>query len=122
MFDLHLTEEQLKKVVEGSVFGAIDPARRDELVKAGIKHIMTPEARDAYSSRKPSSPLEDAFGYALAKLCNEIAYSVLDTPEIRAQLKALVAEAYEKLMGGSREDVLKKMVDNMSTALSSNKY
>ncbi|OHD22122.1 MAG: hypothetical protein A2Y38_10240 [Spirochaetes bacterium GWB1_59_5] len=118
MFDLHLTEEQLKKVVEGAVFGSIDPARRDELVKAGIQHIMTPVSAGSYSSKK-SSPLEDAFGYALSKLCNEVAYSVLDTPEIREQLKVLIAEAYEKMMGGSREDVLKRMVDNMSTALSS---
>ena len=111
MFNLSLTDEQLKEIVTGAVFGAIDPAKRDEMVQQGIRALLLPPNDDKY---KKTTLLQDAFAWSLEKVCREATTAAVNTPEVKVKVQALVTDAIMKLMA---EDDRTKTVDLITTAL-----
>lgn len=120
--DIKLDPESLKDVVSSAILKSIDDNKRDALIEAAIKHLLTPQGGSSYV--KAESPLQTAFNNAVSFVSQSIAREMLENDtSVRANIQALLQEAFMKVMSQNREKTVTTIADAIVKGLSSeNRY
>jgi hypothetical protein len=114
--DIKLDGPQVKEVVAAAVLQHLDQNKRDELVKAALAHLMTPQKRGTYG-RESSTPLEDAFKNACALAARERVVAMFkEGGSLREKLDSVVEESVKTAFEGDMRD---KLISNIAEAITS---
>jgi hypothetical protein len=114
--DLKLNPEQFEQLVSAVIVQQLAPESREEILKDAIAHLLTKQPDSPYSSRRVS-PLQEAFNQAIRTIAYQVANEWLKArPEVRQQVEALVAEAYQKAVTEGRAEIVDRIAVQMSRA------
>lgn len=125
MAQVNLNDEQLNTIVAKAVLDAITPEKREELIGNAVKHLLAgnPDGASSYGDQR--SRLQRAFDAAVGEVAMKVAREHVETSEIQAQCKALIAEAVDRVMGAgddAREKLVSDMAYKIRTALTGDRY
>lgn len=111
---IQFDQATLQALVGESIFKALTPESRDELLKNAIAAQF--EKPQGYNRQ---SPIQEAFNEACTRVARDIAQELLmgDTPEaasLRGKLREILIEGYEKATTGDKRQ---KLVDDLGSAM-----
>jgi len=119
--DIKLDPETLKDVVSAAILKSLDDTKKDAMIESAIKHLLTPQGGGTY--HKAESPLQTAFNTAVNLVAMQIAKETLENkPSVRANIEALLSEAFVKVMSENREKTVSTIADAITKGLSSSNY
>jgi hypothetical protein len=108
-------DDTLKALVVKAVFDSVPQAKREELLKAAIEKLLTPE-RDAYSKRE-KTPLQELFEQAVYGHAREVVSKMLaDDPKFKEQLEGVFRDACKKVFEEQREVTVTNMASAITNA------
>ena len=119
--NINLSDEQMTDLVAKSLMDAITPEKRDEILKASIVKLMTPD-NSSYGNKK--SVIQSAFDDAVGRTARQIIEADLSqNPEFQAKVKQLWSDVAEAMFNGERyQTVVKEMADAIVKGLSRDRY
>lgn len=108
----------MQAIVAAAILQQVGPEKRDELMTAAIKHLMTPGESRGYGYAPPRSPLQQAFEEAVRHSADRIMHEEMEKPEYKSKLQEVVREAMMRsLEGEPREAMVVRLAGALSTAL-----
>ncbi len=110
-----MPNDALHALVATAMMQALDQAKRDELIRTALEHLITPLRSNAYQTA--TSPLQDAFNSAVRETARAIIEEMLTTEKVRVQIRTLAARAFEK-MATDNGDLAGRMAEALAGALS----
>ena len=118
--NLNLDGPAMQAIVAAAILQQVGPEKRDELMTAAIKHLMTPGESRGYGYAPPKSPLQQAFEEAGRHSADRIMHEEMEKPEYKSKLQDVVREAMMRsLEGEPREAMISRLAGALSTALTS---
>ena len=115
--EITLDNDMLKSVVSEAILKSIDDQKRDALVQAAIRHLLTSAQPTSYN-RNPSSPIQDAFEHGMRNVAVGVCRDILEKDEsVREKLRGLVADAVTRLMDTNREKTVEKLADAIAAGM-----
>ncbi len=119
--DIKLDPESLKDVVSAAILKSLDDTKRDVMIEAALKHLLTPQGGSAY--HKAESPLQTAFNNAVSFVATQIAKETLENDSsVKANIQALLNEAFVKVMSENREKTVSSIADAIVKGLTHREY
>lgn len=109
------SNDPLNALVLTAMMQALDQNKRDELIRKALSALITPAGAAGYGQPRPTSPLEDAFNMAVRDVARGIVTEMVNTEEIRVQIRTLCTKAVEKAMA-EPDAIVDKMVSALTTA------
>lgn len=100
-----LSDINMKDLAAELMLKAIDEARRDELIKGAIAHLLEPQppAPGSFSSRDRPSLLQEAFHSAITREVNQMVIAeVKNNPNIQKQLHEAVTTGFAKFFSAEK--------------------
>lgn len=120
---VNISDEQFTEAIQTAILSKINESTREELIKEAIKHLVTAKAAYASQERRLwTAPLQDLINNQVMEVAKTIVEKELETDDLREKIRALLVEAYEKLMTSDREKVVDTMVRGMRKALTGTEY
>lgn len=113
--DIKIDIPQMQELIAQAVFASLDEIKRDVLTKGAIQHLIT-KSGDYYNGR--SSPIEQAFQYAVRDVAQKIATEVLtNDASVQEKMRSLLNEALARLMEKNREATVTKLADSIAAGM-----
>lgn len=121
--NLGIDGKAIQELAGEAILRAIDDGARERLIKEALQHLLT-RPSSQYGSRE--SPLQGAFQSAVADVARKIVNEKLvGDPEIEAEVKKLVEEAWAKLRanhGETRDKLVDQIANLISKAIAPDRY
>lgn len=92
-----MADETLNALVTEAMFRALDEKKREELIKGALATLITPK-QGPYGSRVSSTPIQDAFDYAIHSMAREMVITMIKTPEAQEAISKVVTAAFHKMV------------------------
>lgn len=108
--------DALNALVLTAMMQALSQQSRDELIRKALETLIKPKGEPQYGRPPPTSPLQDAFDYAVYQVAREIVGEMVQGEEIRTKIRELCSKAVEKAMANS-EDITNRMANALAGAL-----
>lgn len=109
--NITLDNENVRALAANAIMGALDQVSRDTLIQSAIKSLLEPTT-SSYGVKGPSN-LEQAFRFSLGDVAKQITTQMLQEPETKAQVEAVVRTAVLKVLSSA------DFTDRLSKALAS---
>lgn len=111
-------DNPMNALVLTAMMNALDQKAREELLQKALLYIITQRDDPHRYGQKQDSPLEQAFKFAVERIARDIIDDMVKNDEsIRARIKALCAQAAEKLFINA-DEISSAMARSMADAIS----
>jgi hypothetical protein len=106
----------LHDVVSAAILRSLDERQREDMIKAAIASLLTP--KDSYGGSRRATPLQDAFFSAMRTVAERICTETLaNDAAVAVRIKALIAEALERVLVDKRENMIDKLAVAIAAGL-----
>lgn len=113
--DIKLSDAALHTIVSKAILEGMGQEQRDLLVQNAIESLFKEANPSNYSDKR--THLEVAYQRAINYTAEKIALEVLERPEFRARVEAVVVEAVNRQFeGDGRESLVQRMADGIGRA------
>ena len=120
--DVRLNDDTMKDIIAKAVIDTLTPEKREELISAAIKALLTPSTSTGIYGNQPKSPLQDAFDTAVRSVANEVAREqIMANTELRAKIKDMIGEAWLKLVA-NESGIVEKLASALERGLTGDRY
>lgn len=113
--DLKLNNEMMQSVIAKSIFDAITPENRDELIKQALKDLLTPVALGVGFNSNKISPIQAAMNRAALDFMEKYIETEFNmTEKYKDKLKEMVNQTFDQLFEGEfAQQLSKNVVDGL---------
>lgn len=86
----------MASMLSAAILEKMTSDERTATLALAFEYLMTPRPRDAYSTTKPKTPVQEAFERAADNMVSRVAFQIIeDDPDIKARLEKIVRDTIE---------------------------
>lgn len=122
MADIRIDDGQLKDIIAKSILDTLTPEKREALIGAAVKSLLTESVGSGYGS---PTKIQSAFNDAVYRVAQEIAVEHCNQPETRAKIQKVVADATARAFGLGGEDheaLVEKIANSIRRGITGERY